>query len=426
MKICLVSQEYPPETGGGGIGTQTYLKAQGLTARGHEVHVVSASWDGMARTYRDGAAVIHRIAEPRPALPAYEPSTYWLMYSVAVAEALDRLSRHVGFDIIQFPEYGGEGFVYQTDTFRYRKARYVVQLHGSLAIFAEHMGWPERGSTLHEIGCFMERAVIHHADAVLSSSCATAAFCAERYGYPLERIDVIHSGIDTARFHPRPAPDDRRHPRILFVGNLVQSKGILLLARAVLALRWRYPGIVLRAIGKDEGRLAGELTRLFAAAGAAASLELGGYVPYDALPEQYAWCDFFAGPSSYEPGPGNVYLEAMACARPVIAGAAGGAPEVVLAGETGLLLPPDDGGALEKAIAMLADDAELRRRLGRLARAWVAANFSLDAYIDKVERAYADTLGGGLCPPSDPPPGIAPAEPAPEQRRGGGERRMLQ
>src|SRR5205809_691275 len=111
MRICLVSQEYPPETGGGGIGTQTYLKAQGLAARGHDVHVISASWDREARTYRDRGVLIHRIPEPALGVPGYEESTYWLAYSTAVAQKLHAIAQDISFDIIQFPEYGGEGFI---------------------------------------------------------------------------------------------------------------------------------------------------------------------------------------------------------------------------------------------------------------------------------------------------------------------------
>src|SRR5215216_2734255 len=327
MRICLVSQEYPPETGGGGIGTQTYLKAHGLSSRGHEIHVVSASWDSRARTYRDKDVFIHRISEPELRLEGYEQSTYWLAYSISVAEKLHALSQDVAFDVIQFPEYGGEGFVYQTDTFRYRKARYVVQLHGPVAMFAEHMSWPETNSTLHQIGCFMERTVIHHSDRVFASSHNTAVFSAGRYDYPLDEIRVIHSGIGVEEFSPRPRPPDGRHPKVLFIGNFVESKGIGLLVRAVLRLKARYPNICLRAIGKGAGSnfLAG-LKKQIAAAAAQPNFEFIGYVPYDRLPEHYAWCDLFAGPSTYEPGPGNVYLEAMACARPVIACDSGGAP----------------------------------------------------------------------------------------------------
>jgi len=392
MSICLISQEYPPETGGGGIGTQTYLKAQGLSTLGHEVHVVSASWDKEARTYSDGGAIIHRIPEPELGVPGYEESTYWLAYSASVAEKLHALSKDIAFDIIQFPEYGGEGFIYQTDTFRYRKTRYVVQLHGPLAMFTEYMGWPDRDSALYQIGCFMERTVIYHADRVLASSHNTATFCARRYGYPIAQIHVIHSGIDTTKFSPQPQPQEERHPKILFVGNLAGSKGIGLLAKAVIQLRARYPKICLRVIGKGRQDFLASLEKLILASEAKSNFEFRGYVPHSELVGHFAWCDFFAGPSTYEPGPGNVYLESMACGKPVIACNTGGAPEVVRNQETGLLVPPGDSNSLESAIASLTDDVSRRERLGRNGRVWVEENFSIKKYISKVERHYRELI----------------------------------
>jgi len=392
MKICLVSQEYPPETGGGGIGTQTYLKAQGLSALGHEVHVVSVSWDKEARTYFDGGATIHRIPEPELGVPGYEESTYWLAYSTSVAEKLHALSEDIAFDIIQFPEYGGEGFIYQTDTFQYKKMRYVVQLHGPLAMFAEYMGWPDRNSTLYRVGCFMEQTVIHHADRVLASSYNTATFCAQHYGYPLTQIHVIHSGVDTTKFFPQPQPQDECHPRILFIGNLAANKGILLLVKTVIQLRTRYPKIRLRIIGKGRKDFLSSLEKLILASDAKANFEFKGYVPHDKLADHFAWCDFFAGPSTYEPGPGNVYLESMACGKPVIACNTGGAPEVVRDQETGLLVPPGDTDSLENAIASLANDISLRECLGRNGMMWVEENFSIEKYINRVERLYRELI----------------------------------
>jgi glycosyltransferase involved in cell wall biosynthesis len=389
MKICLVSQEYPPETGGGGIGTQTYLKTQGLSALGHEVHVVSASWDREARTYRDGRAIIHRIPEPELGVAGYEASTYWLAYSNAVAVKLHALTQDTAFDIIQFPEYGGEGFIYQTDTFRNRSARYVVQLHTPLAMFVELAGWPEPGDPLREIGCFMEQAAIHHADRLLASSHKTAAFCAERYGCPRDEIEVIHSGLDTSRFFPRPQPEDPHHPRILFVGNLVGNKGIVQLVETVVELKARYPRICLRAVGR--GDLLQDLQKEIAAGGAETNFEFSGYVPHQELPGHYAWCDFFVALGLLE-GSANVYLEAMGCARPVVACDAGGTPEIVLDQETGLLVPPHDRNALTAAIVTLTEDVSLRERLGKNGEKWIQERFSLEKYSRRVERLYKELL----------------------------------
>jgi glycosyltransferase involved in cell wall biosynthesis len=115
-------------------------------------------------------------------------------------------------------------------------------------------------------------------------------------------------------------------------------------------------------------------------------------MPHADLPAQLAWCDIFAGPSTYEPGPGNVYLESMACGRPVIACNTGGAPEVVLHGTTGLLIPPCDMAALKAAILTLAENAALRRQMALAGRQWATENFSVERYTDRVERLYLELI----------------------------------
>jgi glycosyltransferase involved in cell wall biosynthesis len=397
VRICLVSREYPPETGGGGIGTQTAVKARGLSERGHDVHVVALSAHGLFRAYREGKVVIHRIPEPDPGFHAHEQHSSWLAYSHAVARKVHELDREVHFDIVHFPEYGGEGFVYQTDGFCHRRPRYSLQLHGPLSMFVEHNGWPARGSAFARIGCFMEDMVLHHADLVMASSRNTAEFCARRYGYPLDRIHVVRSGVDADRFAPRSAVSDPASPRLLFTGNLTANKGIGLVVRAVLQLRAVYPRIRLRAIGKPEDpALLSELMGEIEQADAEASFQFLGYVEHGALPEHHAWSDVLVGPSVFEPGPGNVYLEAMASGRPVIACQTGGAPEVVLHEQTGLLIPPNDVGALGQAIRRLADDVALRERLGRQGREWVLQEFTIPKYVAAVEglfRALLDADG---------------------------------
>jgi glycosyltransferase involved in cell wall biosynthesis len=397
MRICLVSQEYLPEGGRGGIGSQTYLKAHGLSARGHDVHVVSSPEDdGDASTYLDRAVTVHRVTLPEFG-EGLEQSTTWLAYSAGVACKLAELVEALRFDVIQFPEYGGEGFVWLTDTFRYRLqrygARYVVQLHGPLAMFAEHMNWPAPDDPLYRVGRFMERESVHRADLVLASSHNTARFTADAYEYPVERVEVIHSGVDTDRFRPEPPPHEHRGPNVLFVGNVVSAKGVTTLLRAVTRVRVRHPGIRLRIIGIGEPRFEARLLRIADRFGAGGCVELLGYVDQDRLPEHYAWADIFAGPSAYEPGPGNVYLEAMAAARPVIACDTGGAPEVVLDGETGVLVPPYDTHALGAAIERLAADGAWGAELGRRGREHVEREFALERYLDKVERAYERLMG---------------------------------
>ncbi len=388
MRTCLVSQEYPPETGAGGIGTQTWLKAQGLSQRGHEVHVLSLGEGPEARTYPDGLATIHRIPLPVVLDGGYEESAQWLAYSSAVAMKLHELERDVGFDLIQFPEYGGEGFVFQAETYEQPgRPAFAVQLHGPLAMFVETVGWPDPGSALARVGCMMEEVSMHHADLVLASSHNTAAFCTRRYG--IGDVEVIHSAVDTAVFRPLPGPADDRFPKVLFVGNVVEAKGVDVVARAVLELRRSQPSACMRIVGREQDTpILAQILDAARAAGAGDAIEFVGEVPHSRLPDQYAWCDVFAAPSLHEPGPGNIYLEAMSCGRPVVAADSGGAPEVVIDGQTGLLIAPESVADARDALARLADDRELAAELGRRGRRQVEELFSMQAYADRVEELY--------------------------------------
>ena len=87
LHVCLVSQEYPPETARGGIGTQTWYKARELVQLGHSVHVLSSSagQEPTLRTAVEDAVTVHRMPalghESGSDLPIYNTSTYWLGYT---------------------------------------------------------------------------------------------------------------------------------------------------------------------------------------------------------------------------------------------------------------------------------------------------------------------------------------------------------
>ena len=167
LRVCIVSQEFPPETGRGGIATQSALKARGLAARGHDITVLSVT-HGEARTYDYHGATVHRMSFPPLPVPSFDVSSHWLTYSYGVAGWLNALEGETPFDIIHFPEYAGEGFVWLTDTFEHTKMKYVVQMHGPLAMIAEHTGWPS--GTAYEVGTFMERMSVNCCHLLMASS----------------------------------------------------------------------------------------------------------------------------------------------------------------------------------------------------------------------------------------------------------------
>src|SRR5262249_59842338 len=113
------------------------------------------------------------------------------------------------------------------------------------------------------------------------------------------------------------------------------------------------------------------------AAGAEANFEFPGFIERAALPQFYREADVFCSPAQYEGGVANVFIEAMACGCPVVASTAGGGPEAVTEGETGLLVPPNDVEAVVRALDRILADAPLRQRMGPATRPRARGNLPL-------------------------------------------------
>lgn len=389
MRICLVSQEYPPETAHGGIGSQTWTKAYELAARGHDAHVLSSSsrpGSGL-RTERVDGVTVHRQQPPGYEFKVYDPVTFNLGYTWEVLRSLALLMRDEPFDVLDFAEYGAEGYAYQIDRGPWNWAPVVVQLHGPLSMFAERIGWPEADSDFHRIGAAMEELSIQRADALMACSANIADYTAERHHVPREEIDVVHCGVDARAFTPGERTPGGR-PTVLFAGNFAVNKGALTVFEAVLRLRDRHPGLRLRMLGK-ENSLSEALAERAREAGAAETVEIVGFVgDRQTVASHYRGADVFCSTALHEVGVANVYLEAMASGCPVVASSTGGAPEAVVHGETGLLVEPGDVDATAAALDRILSDRALAERMGAAGRRRVDDYFAMDRYVDRVLATY--------------------------------------
>jgi phosphatidyl-myo-inositol dimannoside synthase len=179
--------------------------------------------------------------------------------------------------------------------------------------------------------------------------------------------------------------------RILFVGRLVERKGLPHLVDAVGRLPLAL-GARLEIVGEGPERR--PLEALIRERGLVDRVVLRGRVSGAELGEAYAAADALALPSildsrSDTEGLGVVLLEAMSYGVPVVGSRVGGIPDIVADGETGLLVTPGDATALALALQRLAEDRQLAARLGAAGRAHVRAHFSWDRIVAAWEACYA-------------------------------------
>ncbi len=264
----------------------------------------------------------------------------------------------------------------------------VVTFHGVELTFA-------RSAPVPFLRALLRRA-IRTADAVTANSTYTAGLIRELYDRPVEIIpfgSTVKAAPGTAA-NPGASPAERPF-RLLFVGRLVERKGVHYLLDALAALR---DGIDVRLDVVGEGSMRRALEDQAAALGLRDRVTFHGFVPDDALAERYRTADAFVLPATYDAkgdveGLGVVLIEAAAFGLPLIGTAAGGIPDIVKHDETGLLVPPGDAAALAEAVEALAGDRERSRALGRGAREHVERAFSWDRIIQSLKRLYQDLKG---------------------------------
>jgi glycosyltransferase involved in cell wall biosynthesis len=204
-----------------------------------------------------------------------------------------------------------------------------------------------------------------------------------RQGYPRGRMEVVYNGVEPARAEPLRLVAG---PTVLHVGRLAAVKGQRELIRALPLL----DGVAAVLVGRDlerggayERELADEAERL----GVRERVVFAGQ--RDDVPGLLAGCEVCALPSLVEGLP-LVLLEAMTQARPVVATPVGGTPELVVDGETGVLVPPGDPEALARALAGLLSDPERARRLGEAGRRRVEERFTAAAMARRVLEVYGE------------------------------------
>ncbi len=391
MKLLLVSQEVPPETGWGGIGTYVDVLSEALAAKGVEVHVLSVV-DSQPMSRREhGGVTVHRFSLPAVHRPSrYAPETWRrILLAVSVARLLPRLG--VRPDVVECPEWMAEGLALALR----HKLPLVVRLHSSAR---QLFSYTRQGGNLLGIdgrmAARLEEVSARQANVVVS----TRANLDEVAG--AMRLDdrALHAIPYPVRLPALSPLPEHAPPRVTFVGRLEPRKAPDVVLRAAPKVLAELPDARFVFVGRDvvESGVVPSASWLKAEAGRLGvghAVELTGQLDRDGVERELRRATVCAFPSRWESF-GNVVAEASAVGRPVVVSPIAAFRDVVANRVTGEVAPLGDADAWAAALIGLLRDRDRARAMGEAGAAHIAAisdparvaDLALDAHDHAIER----------------------------------------
>ena len=364
-KTLIVTNDFPPRPG----GIQTFVHSMAVRMPGGRITVYASTW-------RDGAEAARFDAE-QPFQVIRDRSTM-LLPTPRVTRRAAEILRAEGCGSVWFGAAAPLGLMAPALR-RAGAGRLLGMTHGHEAAWAQ---LPGSRQLLRRIGA--------GTDTLTYLGEYTRSRIAAAVGpQAAARMRQVPPGVDEKTFHPDSGGPELRarlgladRPVVVCVSRLVPRKGQDTLIRALPGVLAAVPDAVLLIVG--DGPYRADLERLAAETGVAGSVRFTGAVPWSELPAHYGAGDVYAMPCRTRRGGldveglGIVYLEASATGLPVVAGDSGGAPDAVLEGETGYVVPGRDLRALTDRLVELLLDPALRARLGARGREWVEQNWRWD------------------------------------------------
>ncbi len=391
MRVDVLSKEYPPEVyGGAGVHVAELVRA--LRARD------------------DLTTHVHAFGAPRAEA---QTSSYADLAELSSANAA---LRTLGVDLTIADGCAGTDLVHSHTWYANLAGHLSSLLYDVPHVVTAHSLEPLRPWKAEQLGggyaisSWAERTAYEGAAAVIAVSAAMRDDVLASYPrVDPARVHVVHNGIDTEDWRPVRDPDrvrelgvDPDRPSVVFVGRITRQKGLPLFLRACAALPPDVQ-IVLCAGAPDTPEILAEVEALVDGLRAtrAGVVWIPEMLPRRDVVSLLTAATVFACPSIYEPL-GIVNLEAMACETAVVATATGGIPEVVVPGETGLLVPIDQAGDgtgtpldpdryvadFAAALTEVVTDPARAEAMGRAGRARAIADFSWAAIAERTVEVY--------------------------------------
>lgn len=412
MRILVLTSLYPPHYRGGyEVNCETH--ADELSRRGHEVFVLTSRWGVREGTIEDrtfrlldylpermGQKATRNRLDPLRIARRVGQLRWALAYRRNYGRAR-RLVRELGPDIAYVWQMGAvsvspvlaaqdEGVPTVFNLGDYWLAELRAQVAGDL-------NWLRRWyrTVVADFGCVARLDLSH-----LLANSRTLVKGYVSAGIPEESFTVIPRGIPpdsivSSLDGARRANGDEA--RLVFAGRLVPAKGADVAIEALAHLRAELGGrkLTLDIVGAGQDQYVEHLRQLVRKRGLEGHVRFLGQVERRQLLEGYSDYDVLLFPPRWAEPFGNVLVEAMARGLAVVATSAGGNPEIVSDGENGLLVPPDDAGALARAVERILADPGLAWRLRSRGLQLVRERYSQEKVMDQTENYLEAVAGGG-------------------------------
>jgi glycosyltransferase involved in cell wall biosynthesis len=401
MRIGLVSYEYPPQKGLGGVGTYTQRLAGALGRAGHEVVVLAGPSEGSEIDQTN--VTVHRIQaryDPplatrgarwlywRAFVPLLERANpmvwHWLRWDLASRGALAEIHQETPLDVIEAPEHAANGLCVGMDG----RWPMVVRIHGPWDLFFGINR--SEGMALNKLLANLERRSSHCADVLTTPSRAMAKFMQTRWHLE-EPPTVIPNFMDVPDVPP-PLPSLDEPPRIVCAGRIERFKGQDVLVQAFERAARKHPRARLILIGPDQWsrkqRFAEVVDELAPDPDVRSRIELMGPQPLATTQAELAKATIAVVPSPGFESFSFSTLEAMAAGRPTVCSRMGAMPELLDYGRCGRIVPPSDPVALSEELDNLLSDCSACEKLGRLAHRRAKEMYDTAAVLPHFVEAY--------------------------------------
>jgi spore coat protein SA len=368
-----------PPSRGGAIERWIRDAAVRLAGRGHELHVISRD-HGDGRTQADVDGVRYHFIPVAPAIDRGMPAV--MFRGVMHYRRANRLLRSIGPDVVHHHSRPAGLAISRSGA---PHAAQVISLHSM--DYGWSFGYARWDRRLFNRG-------FAAAAQVLAVSNFINGHAAERYPGVHGKSRTIYNGVDGNLFTPAGDHDDAP---ILYVGRVEERKGVHVLLDAFeQVISTQRPRARLRIVGPHsywDAQPSPYYQALAERCAANPRIELRGPTYDDAaLAAVYRDAAVCVVPSVFPEALGLTSLEAQASGVPVVVSDAGGLPETVEAGRSGLVFANRNAGQLAEAVLSILGNAERRRAMGAAARDWVMRTFSWDVIAVQLEQSYHEAL----------------------------------